>query len=692
MAVPKTAAPELIGQVRGAQRNVRYIPTDAGSGLKQLGAGLKKGSSLTLKGLDMLSGWADEKFRAGYVKNYAEAENEAAKRFMEEVQERRGFDAEGAARRAQQIYAEVGAKYRSRIGGRYQEQFDIAWTRLSGSQNRRAFAFEQRSLREASIETDKALLNKAVEGAASSMDEEAQDGYFGEILDSYNRLYLANNGGRKLPGEVLSEFDKDVDSGFIRTRDGVVLRITDKDEGKGTITRDKVKSIRARWEGRDAQYRKGLERVFDAAHANVIDRLLHEGRTVEADEYLMHIEEKELPISSKVKSKLQDAVIQKENTLLTATAAEAIVSDASALGENPRYNNSEQEARFMKEVAEGGYDAETVALAKQKWVEQKKLRAANLQLDLYNFSKEELQTVDANGKPIPLPLSEQLTKIQAVTDPTLRNSLMEMHKKQVVAQDSARNNSPEYISYMDTALSQFSQDIVRGYYIKDNGEESPLTTKEQQLIRLKSLGFTPKYQALALGYMDRSHKAVSTEEVRRLLSEAGIEVSADSKWIPFMMRELEEARGGQVFNTRSERAKWLEETFTKMLDVEIGRRRKLSGIAEWYDYEPIRTAMDEVKDGDAEWLFDVEGYDAMRDIKARAGSPRALRLFTDKQRSAKQVLLNGGEFSENRKWVYLNPSKKNAKKPDGKAEKPSLWGTIGNALEYEDHHNPEAGF
>jgi hypothetical protein len=193
MSVPKIEPPGIIGRVRGAERNVRYIPTGRGKDLQKLGESVQGLGDAALDILDKVSGWEDEKQRASFLKNYAAAEAEAEQRYMEEIQNSPGFGAEGATQRAQQIYAEVGAKYRAQIGGRYPEKFDVQWARLSAGQSRRAFAFEQRNLKNASIATDQALIERAINGVASSMDPAVQMGYFSDMQESYDRLYLAQN-------------------------------------------------------------------------------------------------------------------------------------------------------------------------------------------------------------------------------------------------------------------------------------------------------------------------------------------------------------------------------------------------------------------------------------------------------------------------------------------------------------------
>lgn len=652
MAVPKIQAPELIGRVRGAERNVRYIPTNRGRDLMELGRSVQQLGNTALKGLDMVAGWTDEKHRANYIKSYAEAEAEAERRYLEEVENQPGFNAEGASQRAQQIYAEVGAKYRPQIGGRYQEQFDAAWTRLSGSQNRRAFAFEQRNLRSASIETDKAIIGRAVEGVATSMDPEIQGSYFSEIKESYDRLYLTQNGGKRLPGETLKEFDADVEKGFLKTRSGKNLRITEGEEGEGTISKKRVAELRTRWENRDKVYKQGLEKLYDQAHANVIDRLLKDDRVQEAEEYLLRIGD-DAPVSSKTMTLLTKAVETKTEVLEAKSEAEKLITGTTAEAANPRYNSVEQDAAFAERFKDLPDKAKPFAM--QKWRELSRERDANLQLDLYNFSKDNLQTTDQNGKPVALPLSKQEEKIKAVTDPTLKEELLKIHKKKVIAQENEYNASPEYIVYADGALSQFSRDLARGYAEVD-GKKMPLETKEQQMLHVRSLGLTSKYQKKATEYIKDSANMVSADEVENVLKKAfsGAELDEDAiaKYVPFIQRVVEDRRGTLPLGGKTDRAKWIKEQVEDVLTIELEKRREFI----WDENLSVKTAITANADP-AKLYFDEDNFEKFREKQNRAwklrGADTTRREKPDFYNGRKQLKNQGLQPKRNGKYYLL---------------------------------------
>ena len=604
MAVPKIQAPEFIGRVRGAERNVRYIPTNQGRDLMEAGRTVQRIGGLAL---DMAAGWADEKHRANYVKAFAEAENEAAERYMKEVENSPGFSAEGAAERARQIYAEVGAKYRPQIGGRYQEQFDVAWTRRSGSEYRRAFAFEQRNLKSASIGTSQAIIGKAVEGVAASMDPEVQQGYFDEIRENYHRLYQIENGGKRAPGEVLAEFDADVEKGTLKTRSGKTLRITEKDEGEGTISREKVKALRTRWEDQDKKYKAGLEKLYDQAHANVIDRLLKDDRVAEAEEYLLRIGD-DNPVSEKTMKLLTKAVEAKATILADRSEAEGAVTSIVAEAENPRYNSADQDAAFLKRADGLSDNAKRIAL--RKWKELEDERTANLQSDIYEFSLKELQTTDQNGKPVALKLSEQKEKIDALTDATLKEALLKIHRKKVIAWENEANATPEYIAYADEALSQFTRDLGRGYAV-EGGEKISLASPKEQMTRIRSLGLTSKYQKKAVEYLRDSANMVSASEVETVLTKAfsGSELTPEDikKYVPFIQRVVEDRRGTLPLGSKSDRAAWIKDQVTDALTIELEKYRELI----WNENLTVEDAINAKADPN-KLFFDEESYEKFR--------------------------------------------------------------------------------
>ena len=241
----KSVIPEFIGRVRGAERNVRYVPTNEGRALQEAGKAISGAGKMALKGLGVMAELADERYRAEYSKALMEAEAEAGRRFDEEVKQRVGFDAVGAAQRAQQIYAKVGAKYRPSIAERYRDKFDLAWGKHSNGQFRVATDFEFRNVRNANLDAETAIMTGARDRAAAAMDPEAQIEAWDEMTEAYNRRFKIIN-GRLITPESLQKFDADVNDGNnVVTIGGKKLTIVDDGDPSEGLRKRIDRSVRS---------------------------------------------------------------------------------------------------------------------------------------------------------------------------------------------------------------------------------------------------------------------------------------------------------------------------------------------------------------------------------------------------------------------------------------------------------------
>ena len=602
MAKLETRIPEIVGGVRGAQRSVRYVSTGEGRDLMATGRQISQGSKLALKGLDMMADLADERHRASYAKAMMEAEAEAGQRFAEE-KKRVGFDAEGSAQRVQQIYAEVGAKYRSQVAPRYQDQFDTNWTRHSGGQFRSAVDFEFRNVRSATVTANQ----KRIEGARDRQDWE-------EMESAYEENYRLTQ-GRVINNKSLEAFDRDVaDGDGVLTVNGKRLRITEKDEGEGTISKARIAKVREAMEAQASAYNKGLTDLYDVSHAEAVDTYLNNEDIIGAREYLTSIREAGIPVSDKVFSTMEKAVRRHEEVQEVKTKSEKIVTGVTAAAENPRYNTPDQDAAFFAAVEKAPDKVKRAAF--QKWREIKAARDANFQLDLYNFSKEKLQTVDKDGKPVALSLSEQEKKIDELEDSPLKEELKKIHKRKVTAFENEMNAKPEYITYCDEALSQFSRDLGRGYAVVD-GRRVALGKPAEQEMHLRSLGLTKKYQIKASEYMKDSKNMVSAAEVEDVLKKVfkgDDKLTTDDirKYVPFIQRVVEDRRGTLPLGGKADRSKWIKEQVEDVLTLGF---EEAGGMIYDTNYE-LKGAIEAKIDPDKLYL-DEDNFKKFRDKQNR---------------------------------------------------------------------------
>ena len=664
----KTVTPEIIGRVRGAQRNVRYIPTNEGKALQEAGRAVSGMGKMAAKGLDFMADLADERHRASYAKALAEAEAEAGKRFAEEVKQRVGFDAQGAAQLTQQIYSEVGAKYRSQVAERYQDQFDVNWTRHSGGQFRNATDFEFRNVRQATITATR----QRMESARDRQDWE-------EMESAYDEQYRLINGGKAITGKSLEAFDRDIAEGKgVLTPDGKRLRVTEKDEGEGTISKERVAKVRASLETRVEAYNKGLTDLYDVSHARAVDAYLSQEDVLGAREYLMSIKEAGIPVSEKTYSSMEKVVARHEEVHHVKVSADKYVADAVAAGSNTvdsgKYGGPEQDYEFAKAISKEK-NPHIVARARQIYELERRKQAALLQMDTIAFIKESMQGKDEKGNPVKLELSKQKENIDKLPDGPLKRAVTKIYESNVKEFERSLDDSPIYVAGADKRLNEFSKELTRGFYLDEQGRECSLKTPDQKSARVLMLNFTPKYRKLANGMIADSDNAVSDSEVENLFSKTvGRDATpADREtWIPLFQRFLEERRGGRPFASKSERNTWLKTEFSDVVKLEVEKTRNL-----WFDRNGTLGEFAKENDLPADEFYKLYFTDKQFEAytKGHAYRPKNLDAsvvdFVSKKGEAKSWA-GGTEY-------YL------ARRPDKKSEKsPDFWEHVSRAAEFND--------
>ena len=543
----------------------------------EAGRSLKRGSQLALQGLGRLAELADERHRAEYSKTLMEAEKEAGRRYDEEVRNKVGFDAAGSAQRAQQIYAEVGAKYRPQLAERYQEQFDVAWGRHSNGQFRAATDFEFRNLRQANITSETAIMEAARDRIASSMDPEVQGQAAEEMEEAYTRRYRLLNGGRAITPKSLEAFDKDVNDGDgVLTVNGKKLTIVESEEeaGEGKITRSRIKEIRSAMELQAKAYEKGLTDQYDIAHARVMEGLMKEERFEEAQDYMWYLETGEFPCSAKTLSTLKSAMARHEKAQRVHTEAEKCLVDADAAVSDPgaaMYGGPEWELAAVSNASKLT-DPKAKRLALSMIDQKRREQNARLMADTASFIKSRLQTTDASGKPVKLPLHQQQKAIESLPDGPLKNLLTKMHAGWVRAEDTRLNNDPAYQMEAAQKLSAITEAVANGQGTID-GRTYVLKDNEDIAAFIMAHGLTGKYRSKAMAIVQDVRNAVKASEVEEHFVKAvGREITGRDRktWIPLLQSLLEERRGGDPLGNGG-RSKWIKENLNELLKLELDR-------------------------------------------------------------------------------------------------------------------------
>jgi hypothetical protein len=654
MAVKGNVIPTFIGSPRSARREGRYIPSGQGEQLQQAGKQITRAASTAIDGVNTLTRLLDERNSAAFARGYAEAEEEAARRVQEEVRSRTGFDAEGAAARTEQIYKEVGEKYRPLMKGDYRDRFDITWGKLASSQYRVSSDFEVRSLRQATATATESSLNANIRRAGDSMDEEFQSQNFDDLKENYDRLYFLRNGGKRSPREVLAELEKDITAGTLKTRDGKNLKVTDKEEGEGSISKARAEEIRKRWKVRAEAYEKGLTDCFDLAHSGVIDRLIKEDRTTEAREYMSRITAKGYPLSEKTRSKINAFIDNAEKVLADNALSDSIVKDAASEGGEPRYGSAEQDAAYAKQLERAEGNSEAINLAKRKYVELRRLQALNLQADAVRYASENFWVETPNGQKVPKSLSERGRLIGKMPEGPLKEYFKKGYEKELRAYDNLTRNTPAFQLESAQGLSRFKEDVRRGFYLggRDGKQEIPLRSNEQIADYLNNMGLSQEDKKRAVDFISDRKNAVSLKEISdaylAAMGGTALTKRAVEQYIPLLQRMVEDRRNSEGLGTKSERTRWIREQVNDLLKLQVERDT-------FFGWENDALGEKMGRDNDLTGVyFETSLLEKLYDAQdaARGRTSGALpRTKEERARSLRPVL---GVETKNRRY-FLNP-------------------------------------
>ena len=596
----KTVVPELIGKVRGAQRNVRYIPTNEGRDLIEAGKAISQlGRSVAGAAEDIAKlkyrdhreaenerlraeALAQQEERANYNRNWLNADAELKRRLAEEAPQTQGLGAVGYARKVQRIYKEVGEKYGTGLSGRNRDDFNARWGNLSAGAYYTATSHESRELTRANADAEGEILKSARDRAASSMDLEIMSSAFADMEDSYNRLQRTLNGGRLITPASLEAFDKDVNDGDkVLTVGGKKLQIVDNDSeaGPGKITRTRIKELRAVMESQAQAYKKGLDDEYDKAHAMIIDGLLKDGRVDEARGHLRALEADVFPFTKRTFDKLNTAVKRHEKVIEMRNTADRVVAEAVEVGKQSLYGSPEQDAEFARKV-QAIKDPDTRRHAYQVYQGKKREQSARLMADAHQFIKDNLQGKDPSGKAVQLPMDKQWEVIEKMEDSPLKVYMVKSYKAQMRALEAERNNDPAFRMESAAKLSRFSEDIAAGYYVDEKGNKVTLDVRDSNGqknigLRIRELGLSRADRQKAISLAGDSANSVTVEEVKKqFTSVIGRDPTTEDlkTWIPFLWRALEERRGTTPLGSKSDRNLWIKQNFAEVCALSITKK------------------------------------------------------------------------------------------------------------------------
>lgn len=578
MANLKPALPTVIGRPQTARRSVRAVrmpnPLEgAGDGLRNLANGLPR-----LAGA--IAGYLEERDDADYKRVLNEANAEANQRYNDEVLSATGFSAGGSPERAAKIYEEVAGKYRGELSGRNQRRFDEEWGARRNSRVEYAMRFESSQRGAAKHQANRSLIRSGVESYAMTVDpsdlKEAKRAYDDDLRDS--------NGGRLVTPETFARFEADFADKKTTVKlpdrtleDGTVVkgktfRVVDekKPDEKDTITRTELETIRENLRLQSEAYQKGLQNLYDSAHAQVVERYLKDDRLADAEKYVDSISADGYPqgVSKAALTEFQEAIDRKREVVEVSVETTRAMSEilAKAGSESQRYGSPEQDRLFTeirRKVSEkyAGEKYRTGARFVSALDVQYRMLQDQQRATLASDTVSALKQIQDSG----LSLAQQSSFIQEMKDSPLKVALQKAWDRKA---DSYNNSSdPFFVADQERRLNAFKLALGNGSADLD-GVHYDFSDQEQLKAYILNLGFTERNQKRAGEYMVNSESridaALAGKVCARLL---GIDDPAEAlSRYPNLLAELDELKGSTVIEP-SKMENWLRTNITSILSV-----------------------------------------------------------------------------------------------------------------------------
>ena len=584
MADLKPVLPTVIGRPQTARRSAPSVRMP--NSLEGMGDGLRNLANGLPRLAGAIAGYLEERDDADYKRVLNEATAEANQRYNDEVLSATGFSAGGSPERAAKIYEEVAGKYRSELSGRNQRRFDEEWGARRNSRVEYAMRFESSQQGAAKHQANQSLMKSGVESYAMTVDpnalKEAKRAYDDDVRDF--------NGGRLVTPDTFARFEADFADGNKvvklpdRTLDdgtvvkGKTFRIVDekKPNEKDTITRTELETIRENLKLQSDAYQKGLQNLYDSAHAQVIERYLKDDRLTDAEAYVKSISAEGYPqgVSKAALAEFQEAIGRKREAADISTQTTQAVSGilAKAGPESQRYGSPEQDQLFtevrrdvVKKYAGEKWKtgAKIVsALDVQYRMLQDRQRAA-----LASDTVSALKQMQDSG----LTLAQQASFIQEMKDSPLKAALQKAWDRK--AESYNNSSDPFFVADQERRLNAFKLALGNGFADLD-GVHYDFSDQEQLKAYILNLGFTERNQKRAGEYMVNSESridaALAGKVCARLL---GITDPAEAlSRYPNLLAELDELKGSTVIEP-SKMENWLRTNITSILSAEVSKDR-----------------------------------------------------------------------------------------------------------------------
>lgn len=570
--------PELIGNVRGASRDVRYVHADEGKALANLGKSIAGLGDAAQEGLEFAARLAEERDEANYRNALNQATAEADALMQTEVYEKTGIGAEGATTRATDIYQSVGGKYTAGLSARNQRRFQAEWGSRRNNQVRSVMDFERRQITGVRLNANKGIIENETKNYVATGNADSLE----RAKSAFEDTFRIQHGGHIIDRKSIEDFDRDVNDGDgkVKTRDGKTLRIVDeaKPGETGVITRSRLKEMRTTWEKVASEYERGLQSIYDGAHAALIDRYLQNNDLVGAESYLINAMDKDNPhkVSAKVGSMLEDALSRKREVVNDSLEADRVIAEirAKSGAQGQRYGTVEQDELYSRVYREAesryAHDADRrrriLGNLELSYRALKREQEAALTADTAKFLKEiqdRKWTLNQTGN-----------FIAAMGDGPLKSALAKAHARKVEAFN--KQSDPVFLADQEQRLNSFKLALAKGGAELD-GVKYNFSDQEQLKAYVLNLGFTTKYQKQAADYISNSmahiDATLAANELANLL-EMDDPAEALARY-PGLLNDLEALKGKSVIEGKDMKA-WLKSNITFLLNEKVSNYNRRS--------------------------------------------------------------------------------------------------------------------
>ena len=283
------------------------------------------------------------------------AEEEASKRFQNDVLGSNGYAAEGVTERYMGVHKELGEKYVKQLNGRNAKRFEEEWGRRGNVRLNQAMGFERQETHKALGDSISKDLARAQATYTTTGDDRARD----DVILGYKAMSQHQNGGRFITLDSVKAFDADLADGDdqIKLPDGRTLRIVDerKPEDRDVITREELKPIREKMVQQAEANRAGLQDALGKMYSARLDYLMKNGDMSGARDLVDGIQKEEVPkaLHAQMRNILDQLAKNQDRDRWAATVVRSIMRgpDVTKTG-NGQYMTDEARSMLLGKQSE----------------------------------------------------------------------------------------------------------------------------------------------------------------------------------------------------------------------------------------------------------------------------------------------------------------------------------------------------